>query len=64
MLPLHLVGVFYILIEAIGQGAAGSWSINNLGVRIAKRDFNPGFIIWKLLYKNRKGKSATIPRWI
>ncbi len=22
-----------------------SWSINNLGVRIAKRDFNPGFFV-------------------
>lgn len=33
------------LIDVIGQGAAGSWSINNLGRRIAKDDFNPGFFI-------------------
>ena len=33
------------VIEAVGSGAAGSWSINNLGPRIAKRDFNPGFYV-------------------
>ncbi|MFH0726704.1 MAG: NAD(P)-dependent oxidoreductase [Pseudomonadota bacterium] len=33
------------VIDVIGQGAAGSWSINNLGRRIAKGDFNPGFLI-------------------
>ncbi|ETV88440.1 hypothetical protein H257_00049 [Aphanomyces astaci] len=32
-------------IAAVGAGAAGSWSINNLGPRIAKRDFNPGFMV-------------------
>ncbi len=33
------------VIDVIGQGAAGSWSINNLGRRIAKNDFDPGFFI-------------------
>lgn len=33
------------VIDIIGQGAAGSWSINNLGRRIADNDFNPGFYI-------------------
>lgn len=33
------------VIEAVGSGAAGSWSINNLGPRIARRDFNPGFYV-------------------
>ena len=33
------------VIEVIGSGAAGSWSINNLGPRIVKGDFNPGFYI-------------------
>lgn len=33
------------VIDVIGQGAAGSWSINNLGRRIAKKDYNPGFLI-------------------
>ena len=33
------------VIEVIGKGAASSWSINNLGRRIAKGDFDPGFYI-------------------
>ncbi|MCX7032136.1 MAG: NAD(P)-dependent oxidoreductase [Spirochaetes bacterium] len=33
------------VIDVIGKGAAGSWSINNLGRRIVKGDFNPGFFI-------------------
>lgn len=33
------------VIDVIGQGAARSWMINNLGRRIAKGDFNPGFFI-------------------
>ena len=33
------------VIDIIGKGAAGSWSINNLGPRIVRRDFEPGFIV-------------------
>ncbi len=33
------------VIDVIGQGAASSWSINILGRRIAKGDFDPGFFI-------------------
>ena len=33
------------VIDIIGQGAAGCWSINNLGPRIVRRDFAPGFIV-------------------
>jgi 3-hydroxyisobutyrate dehydrogenase len=33
------------VIDVIGSGAASSWSINNLGRRIAKQDFEPGFFI-------------------
>ena len=33
------------VIDVIGKGAASSWSINNLGRRIAKKDFEPGFFI-------------------
>lgn len=33
------------VIDIIGRGAAGCWSINNLGPRIARRDFAPGFIV-------------------
>ncbi|NUL83199.1 MAG: NAD(P)-dependent oxidoreductase [Armatimonadetes bacterium] len=38
-------------IEALSSGAAGSWAMENLGTRIAKRDFNPGFMV-KLLQKD------------
>ncbi|MFW9820941.1 MAG: NAD(P)-dependent oxidoreductase, partial [Candidatus Thorarchaeota archaeon] len=33
------------VIQVIGKGAAGCWSINNLGPRIAKGNFDPGFFI-------------------
>ena len=33
------------VIKAIGAGAAGSWAVNNLGPRVAARDFKPGFMI-------------------
>jgi 3-hydroxyisobutyrate dehydrogenase len=33
------------VIDVIGKGAASSWSINNLGRRIAGGDFDPGFFI-------------------
>jgi 3-hydroxyisobutyrate dehydrogenase len=32
-----------VVIEAISAGAAGSWQLNNLGPRMLKRDFAPGF---------------------
>ncbi len=33
------------VLKSIGQGAAGSWSLNNLGPRIIKEDDAPGFFI-------------------
>ena len=33
------------VIKAVGAGAAGSWSINNYGPRMLKRDFAPGFFV-------------------
>lgn len=33
------------MIAAIGSGAAGCWSINNLGPRIVQRNFDPGFFV-------------------
>uniref|UniRef100_A0A7S3EUF2 6-phosphogluconate dehydrogenase NADP-binding domain-containing protein n=1 Tax=Haptolina ericina TaxID=156174 RepID=A0A7S3EUF2_9EUKA len=33
------------VIAAIGSGAAGSWLINNLGLRQSRGDFAPGFMI-------------------
>ena len=33
------------VLESVGTGAAGSWSINNLGPRIIDRNFEPGFFV-------------------
>ncbi len=33
------------VLSSVGVGAAGSWSLNNLGPRIHKRDFEPGFFV-------------------
>jgi len=33
------------VIEAVSQGAAGSWSLSNLCPRMVKRDFEPGFYV-------------------
>jgi 3-hydroxyisobutyrate dehydrogenase len=39
------------MIDIVGKGAAASWSLNNLGRRIVKGDFAPGFFI-KLFVKD------------
>jgi 3-hydroxyisobutyrate dehydrogenase len=33
------------MIALVGKGAAGSWSLNNYGPRIAKGNFDPGFLV-------------------
>jgi len=33
------------VIDVIGAGAAASWSLNNLGRRMVKRNFDPGFYV-------------------
>jgi len=33
------------VLESIGSGAAGSWSLNNLGPRIIRGDYAPGFFV-------------------
>ena len=33
------------MLESIGSGAAGSWSLSNLAPRIIKGDFDPGFYV-------------------
>ncbi len=33
------------VLKSIGQGAAGSWSLNNLGPKIIAKNFKPGFYI-------------------
>ncbi len=34
-----------IMLEAVSKGAAGSWAVDNLGTRMATRDFEPMFMI-------------------
>lgn len=38
-------------VEVLSSGAAGSWAMQNLGTRIAQRDFEPGFMV-QLLQKD------------
>jgi 3-hydroxyisobutyrate dehydrogenase len=33
------------VLESIGKGAAGSWSLNNLGPRMIADNFDPGFFV-------------------
>jgi 3-hydroxyisobutyrate dehydrogenase len=33
------------VIDIVGKGAGGSWSISNLGPRIVKGDYEPGFFV-------------------
>ena len=33
------------VLQSVGGGAAGSWSVNNLGPRILRGDFAPGFFV-------------------
>jgi 3-hydroxyisobutyrate dehydrogenase len=34
-----------VVLDSIGSGAAGSWSLTNLYPRVVKEDFDPGFYI-------------------
>ena len=46
LLYAHRAGLDMLqVIEVIGKGAAGSWSLNNYGPRIAAGNFDPGFFI-------------------
>ncbi|KKK51299.1 hypothetical protein LCGC14_3116350, partial [marine sediment metagenome] len=33
------------VMKSVGSGAAGSWSLSNLGVRIIDNNFDPGFFV-------------------
>jgi len=54
-------------IKAVGSGAAGSWSINNLGPRIVQRNFDPGFFVehfikdMKIALSESKRMGLTLP---
>ncbi|TFG11783.1 MAG: NAD(P)-dependent oxidoreductase [Promethearchaeota archaeon] len=55
------------VINVIGKGAAGCWSINNLGPRIVKKNFDPGFFIKHFIkdmgiaLKEAKNMSLSLP---
>ncbi len=34
-----------IVLQSVGTGAAGSWSLNNLGPRMIAGNFEPGFFV-------------------
>lgn len=34
-----------VMIEAVKGGAAGSWQLSNLGIKVVRRDFAPGFMV-------------------
>ncbi len=38
-----------LLLEVLGSGAGGSWALQNLGPRIAREDYTPGFRIEDML---------------
>ncbi|MCW6036154.1 NAD(P)-dependent oxidoreductase [Spirulina subsalsa FACHB-351] len=38
-----------IIVEVCGTGAAGSWALSNLGLKVATGDFTPGFMIKHIL---------------
>ena len=54
--------------DAIGAGAAGSWAMNNLGPKVADRDFAPGFraAFWadtKVMHLLRRHNAALRSAW-
>ncbi|AFY74716.1 beta-hydroxyacid dehydrogenase, 3-hydroxyisobutyrate dehydrogenase [Synechococcus sp. PCC 7502] len=38
-----------LMIEVCGSGAAGSWALSNLGIKVANQDFAPGFMVKHIL---------------
>ncbi|PYV19275.1 MAG: 2-hydroxy-3-oxopropionate reductase [Acidobacteria bacterium] len=56
-----------LVIDAVKEGAAGSWQLANLGPRVARRDFTPGFMIdlmqkdLRLIQENAGASSTPLP---
>jgi 3-hydroxyisobutyrate dehydrogenase len=56
-----------LVIDAVKEGAAGSWQLANLGPRVARRDFAPGFMIdlmqkdLRLVQENAGASSTPLP---
>ena len=46
LLYAHRAGLdLETVLQSVGSGAAGSWSLSNLGPRIIGNDFEPGFFV-------------------
>jgi 3-hydroxyisobutyrate dehydrogenase len=56
-----------VVIQAVSEGAAGSWQLSNLGPRIVRRDFAPGFMIdlilkdLRLVFENAASTGTPLP---
>lgn len=56
-----------VMIEAVKDGAAGSWQLSNLAPRVVERDFAPGFMIdlvqkdLRILLKSAAAAGAPLP---
>ncbi|MCC7529939.1 MAG: NAD(P)-dependent oxidoreductase [Candidatus Melainabacteria bacterium] len=56
-----------LVVDVLSAGAGGSWALTNLGPRIIKSDFAPGFALkhmlkdLRLVFENLDGKSDELP---
>ena len=56
-----------VMISAVSGGAAGSWQLSNLGPRISRGDYEPGFMIdlmqkdLKLVLETANASSSPVP---
>lgn len=56
-----------LIVDVLSGGAGGSWALTNLGPRIVKEDFEPGFALkhmlkdLRLVFENIDGKSDLLP---
>ncbi len=56
-----------VMIQATSRGAAGSWQLENLGPKMADRDFDPGFMIdlqqkdLKLALEAARAQNISVP---
>ncbi|HEY9772844.1 MAG TPA: NAD(P)-dependent oxidoreductase [Planktothrix sp.] len=47
-----------LLIQSLSEGAGGSWALANLGTRIARKEFGPGFMLKHMLKDLRLVESS------
>ncbi len=56
-----------LVVDVLSAGAGGSWALTNLGPRIVKSDFAPGFALkhmlkdLRLVFENLDGESDVLP---